>query len=178
MAAGPGKVVFVFPGQGGQWAGMGAELLGCCPVFAAEVAVCDEALVPLLGWRVGDVLRGVPGAPRLERPDVVQPVLFTMMVALARVWRWLGVVPAAVAGHSQGEIAAAYVAGICPWTTRRGWWRPEPGAGRPWPGPGRWPRCGSPNPRPRSGGPLAGAGGRGGERPVVGGRLRPGDAGG
>ena len=55
---------------------------------------------------------GVPGAPALERPDVVQPALFTVMVALAGVWRWLGVEPAAVAGHSQGEIAAACVAGI------------------------------------------------------------------
>ena len=50
----------------------------------------------------------------LVRPDVVQPVLFTVMVSLAGVWRWLGVVPAAVAGHSQGEIAAAYVAGVLP----------------------------------------------------------------
>ncbi|HEV3292376.1 MAG TPA: type I polyketide synthase, partial [Streptosporangiaceae bacterium] len=50
---GPGKVVFVFPGQGGQWPGMGADLLECCPVFAEQVADCDRVLEPLLGWRVG-----------------------------------------------------------------------------------------------------------------------------
>ena len=112
VAGQPRRVVFVFPGQGGQWPGMGAELLGCCPVFADQVAGCDRVLEPLLGWRPSDVLVQAPGAPALEGPEVVQPALFTVMVALAGVWRWLGVEPAAVAGHSQGEIAAAYVAGI------------------------------------------------------------------
>jgi polyketide synthase 12 len=109
---GLGKAVFVFPGQGGQWTGMGADLLESCPVFAGEVAACDRVLEPLLGWRPSDVLSGAAGAPALERPDVVQPALFTMMAGLARVWWWLGVEPAAVAGHSQGEIAAAYMAGV------------------------------------------------------------------
>src|SRR5262249_45376270 len=47
----------------------------------------------------------------LERVDVVQPALFTMMVCLAALWRSVGIVPDAVIGHSQGEIAAAHVAG-------------------------------------------------------------------
>src|ERR1700689_2908965 len=58
-----------------------------------------------------DVLRGVPGAPSLERIDVVQPVLFAMMVSLARLWGVCGVRPDVVIGHSQGELAAAHVAG-------------------------------------------------------------------
>ncbi|MGX6744345.1 SDR family NAD(P)-dependent oxidoreductase [Streptomyces xantholiticus] len=110
--AAPGaKPVFVFPGQGAQWEGMGVELLDSSPVFAAEIAACGEALAEFVDWRLEDVLRGVPGAPSLERVDVVQPALFAVMVSLAALWRSYGVEPSAVVGHSQGEIAAAYVAG-------------------------------------------------------------------
>ncbi|MFI9630946.1 SDR family NAD(P)-dependent oxidoreductase, partial [Streptomyces sp. NPDC052042] len=105
------RVAFVFPGQGAQWAGMGAELLGSSPVFATELARCEAALAPFVDWSLTDVLRGVPGAPGLDRVDVVQPVTFAVMVSLAAMWRWLGVEPTAVIGHSQGEIAAAHVAG-------------------------------------------------------------------
>jgi acyl transferase domain-containing protein len=104
-----GQTVFVFPGQGGQWAGMGAELAGVSPVFAARLAECSAALAPFTGWRVEDVLSDVSA---LERVDVVQPALWAVMVSLAAVWQASGVVPDAVAGHSQGEIAAAVVAGI------------------------------------------------------------------
>jgi rifamycin polyketide synthase modules 1, 2 and 3 len=106
-----GKVVFVFPGQGAQWAGMAAALLESSPVFAREVGACGEALSAYVDWRLEDVLRGAPGAPPLERVDVVQPALFAVMAGLAALWRSYGVEPAAVVGHSQGEIAAAYVAG-------------------------------------------------------------------
>ncbi|MEU0477536.1 beta-ketoacyl synthase N-terminal-like domain-containing protein, partial [Streptomyces olivaceus] len=105
------RVVFVFPGQGAQWAGMGAELMAESPVFAARMRECAEALDPLTGWSLLDVVAGAPGAPSLDRVDVVQPASFAMMVALAEVWRAAGVMPAAVVGHSQGEIAAACVAG-------------------------------------------------------------------
>jgi pimaricinolide synthase PimS2 len=106
-----GKVVFVFPGQGGQWAGMAAGLTESCPAFAARLAECAAALQPHVDWPVADVLAGADEA-LLERVDVVQPVLWAVMVALAAAWESVGVVPAAVAGHSQGEIAAAAVAGI------------------------------------------------------------------
>ncbi|MGW8066955.1 type I polyketide synthase, partial [Streptomyces ziwulingensis] len=108
---GLGGVVFVFPGQGSQWAGMAVELLDTCPVFAARIAECAGALAPFVEWSLLDVLRGVGGAASLERVDVVQPALWAVMVSLAEVWRSRGVVPAAVVGHSQGEIAAAVVAG-------------------------------------------------------------------
>ncbi|WP_275563068.1 acyltransferase domain-containing protein, partial [Streptomyces sp. 5-6(2022)] len=103
--------VLVFPGQGSQWAGMGAELLGASPVFAARVAECERALAPYVDWSLTDVLRGAEGAADLGRVDVVQPVLWAVMVSLAAVWAGHGVRPAAVVGHSQGEIAAAVVAG-------------------------------------------------------------------
>ncbi len=106
-----GRVAFVFPGQGAQWVGMGAELLGESEVFAEGLAECAGVLDPLTGWSLLDVVRGVEGGASLERVDVVQPVSFAVMVALARVWLAAGVVPSVVVGHSQGEIAAACVAG-------------------------------------------------------------------
>ncbi len=106
-----GKTVLVFPGQGSQWPGMGAELLSSSAVFAESVAACDSALSEFVDWSVADVLRGAPGAASLDRADVVQPALWAVLVSLAEVWRSFGVVPDAVVGHSQGEIAAAVVAG-------------------------------------------------------------------
>ncbi|MGW2025273.1 beta-ketoacyl synthase N-terminal-like domain-containing protein, partial [Streptomyces decoyicus] len=106
-----GEAVFVFPGQGSQWVGMAVELLDSSPVFAGRLAECEAALRPFTDWSLSGVLRGVDGAPGLDRVDVVQPVLWAVMVSLAEVWRAHGVEPAAVVGHSQGEIAAACVAG-------------------------------------------------------------------
>ncbi|PRY01755.1 type I polyketide synthase [Allonocardiopsis opalescens] len=112
-AAGPtaAEAVFVFPGQGSQWPGMGLELLETSPEFARALGECAAAVERHVDWRVLDVLRGVEGAPSLERVDVVQPVLWAVMVSLAELWRSAGVTPAAVVGHSQGEVAAACVAG-------------------------------------------------------------------
>ncbi|WP_435604209.1 type I polyketide synthase [Streptomyces sp. bgisy130] len=110
-AADPGRTVFVFPGQGSQWVGMAVELLDSSPVFSGRLAECEAALGPFIDWSLTAVLRGAEGAPGLDRVDVVQPVLWAVMVSLAEVWRAHGVEPAAVVGHSQGEIAAACVAG-------------------------------------------------------------------
>ncbi|MGW4057240.1 beta-ketoacyl synthase N-terminal-like domain-containing protein [Amycolatopsis sp. NPDC004747] len=104
----PGKVVWVFPGQGTQWAGMGRELLEASPVFAARIAECAAGLRPWVDWSLVDVLRGEGD---LERVDVLQPACFAVMVGLAAVWESVGVRPDAVVGHSQGEIAAACVSG-------------------------------------------------------------------
>ncbi len=108
---GSSRPVFVFPGQGSQWAGMAVELIDGSPVFAQHIEACESALGPHIDWSLSGVLRGEAGAPPLERLDVLQPLLFAVMVSLAGLWRACGVHPAAVVGHSQGEIAAAHVAG-------------------------------------------------------------------
>ncbi|MGW4059751.1 SDR family NAD(P)-dependent oxidoreductase [Amycolatopsis sp. NPDC004747] len=109
VAGGAGPVL-VFPGQGSQWAGMAVELLDSSDVFAARWAECEAALASFVDWSLTEVARS--GDPALlERVDVVQPLLWAVMVCLAETWRAAGVEPAAVIGHSQGEIAAAVVAG-------------------------------------------------------------------
>ncbi|MFJ6086959.1 type I polyketide synthase [Streptomyces sp. NPDC092369] len=106
-----GGTVFVFPGQGSQWPAMARELLDTEPDFAASIDAVASALAPHTDWSLHDLLRGTPDAPSLECADVVQPALFAVMVSLAALWQARGVRPDAVIGHSQGEIAAAHVAG-------------------------------------------------------------------
>nr|WSX19092.1 type I polyketide synthase [Streptomyces tubercidicus] len=103
------RVALVFPGQGSQWLGMADQLLAASPVFAGRMAECGVALSEFVSWKLDEVLSD---EDMLARVDVVQPVLWAVMVSLAAVWEDCGVVPSAVVGHSQGEIAAACVAGI------------------------------------------------------------------
>lgn len=111
QATGPGRLVFVFPGQGSQYPDMAMDLYRYSSVYAHALDACDSALRDFTGWSVLDVLQQSPGAPTLDQVDVVQPTLFAVMVSLAALWRSLGIVPDVVVGHSQGEIAAAYIAG-------------------------------------------------------------------
>ncbi|MEU6117408.1 beta-ketoacyl synthase N-terminal-like domain-containing protein [Streptomyces sp. NPDC047117] len=108
-AKGSGGTVFVFPGQGPHWVGMTARLRATDPVFAAAVREVDEAMRPVLGRSVLDLIEH--GADGRLATEHVQPALFTVAVGLAATWRAAGVQPAAVIGHSMGEVAAAYVAG-------------------------------------------------------------------
>ncbi|MFE5858904.1 type I polyketide synthase, partial [Streptomyces sp. NPDC056500] len=109
--AGVGKTVLVFPGQGSQWDAMARDLYVSAPVFRARLDECASALSAYVDWDLLEVLLTDDGASLLARVDVVQPALFAVMVSLAALWRFHGLEPDAVVGHSQGEIAAACVAG-------------------------------------------------------------------
>ncbi|MES9542849.1 SDR family NAD(P)-dependent oxidoreductase [Actinomadura sp. NPDC000600] len=105
-----GRPVLVFPGQGSQWVGMGRELLDSSEVFGGWVEECELVLSRYVDWSLREVLERADEAD-LARIEVLQPLLFAVMVGIARIWASLGVLPGAVVGHSQGEVAAAYVAG-------------------------------------------------------------------
>ena len=106
-AAGSGTV-FVYSGQGSQWAGMGRQLLAEEPAFAAAVAELEPAFVAQVGFSLRDVLAGGEPVVGIER---IQPVLVGVQLALTALWRSDGVEPDAVIGHSMGEVTAAVVAG-------------------------------------------------------------------
>jgi acyl transferase domain-containing protein/acyl carrier protein len=106
------KLVFVFPGQGSQWFGMGRSLLEQEPVFRDVVERCDRAMRPYGDWSLLRELTATDAAQsRLNEVDIIQPALFAIQIALAALWRSWGIEPHAVVGHSMGEVAAAHVAG-------------------------------------------------------------------
>ena len=106
----PGKVVFVFPGQGGQWHGMARSLLQLEPVFHDTIMACAEIIREGFGWSLMDVIHSKDTAP-LENIGVIQPMLFSIQVGLSALWQSWGIQADAVIGHSMGEVAAACHAG-------------------------------------------------------------------
>src|SRR3984957_3157350 len=100
--------VFLYSGQGSQWAGMGRQLLAEEPAFAAAVAELEPDFVAQVGFSLRDVLLAGEPVVGIER---IQPVLVGMQLALTALWRSYGVEPDAVIGHSMGEVTAAVVAG-------------------------------------------------------------------
>ncbi len=104
-------VVMVFPGQGSQWVGMGAELFEGERAFREVIEACSEVVRVEAGWSLVDELRATAAEARLERIEIIQPLLVAVMIGLARLWGELGVRPAAVCGTSLGEIAAACACG-------------------------------------------------------------------
>jgi acyl transferase domain-containing protein len=113
-AAGTGVTVFVFPGQASRWMDAAVGLLETSPVFADQMRLCDAAFAELVDWPLLEAIRGGFGSQdfaSLDQVDVAQPMHFAVLVSLAAQWRASGLQPDAVLGHSQGEIAAAYVAG-------------------------------------------------------------------
>lgn len=107
----PGTIVFVFPGQGSQWLGMGRGLLQRESVFAEAIERCESALGRFVDWSLHAQLHTDDPRAWEGRIDIIQPTLFAIEVALAELWRSWGIEPDAVVGHSMGEVAAAVVAG-------------------------------------------------------------------
>lgn len=105
----PPMIAFLFTGQGCQYPGMASGLL-VEPRFRATLARCDAALGDRLGRPIAELIAAGAGVD-LARTDILQPVLFAIEYAVADLWRSWGIVPAAVIGHSLGEIAAACFAG-------------------------------------------------------------------
>jgi len=104
--------VFVFSGQGPQWWGMGRELLKEEPLFRKKIGECDKLFHEFGGWSLLKELSHDEKSSRLQQTIFAQPAIFALQVALADLWQSWGVRPAAVVGHSVGEVAAAHVAGI------------------------------------------------------------------
>ncbi|MBO9357394.1 SDR family NAD(P)-dependent oxidoreductase [Bordetella petrii] len=102
--------VFVYSGNGSQWAGMGRQLLAE-PVFAEAVHEIDNHFEPLAGYRLADELARTDGANQYERTEIAQPALFAIQVGITRMLAQRGIVPTAVVGHSVGEVAAAWACG-------------------------------------------------------------------
>jgi acyl transferase domain-containing protein len=105
------RTVFVFPGQGGQWAGMGRSLLREERIFREAVEDCGRIIQGFTGWSVMEQLLSAEGESCFSRVDIVQPTLFAVMIGLTALWRSWGLEPDAVVGHSMGECVAAAVSG-------------------------------------------------------------------
>lgn len=107
----PGSIAFIYAGNGAQWLGMGRRLCEESPRFAEILADLDAQMRPLAGFSLLEELSAEGEAARIDDTVVAQPLLFAIQVAVTRLLGEQGVAPAAVAGHSVGEVAAAWAAG-------------------------------------------------------------------
>jgi acyl transferase domain-containing protein len=105
------RLIAAYSGQGSQWPGMGDDLMAE-PAAVAVIERCDAVVRELAGWSVREALTAPREAAGLDRTEFAQPAIFTVQAALTELWRRRGVEPDAVIGHSVGEIAAAYAAGV------------------------------------------------------------------
>ncbi len=104
--------VFVFSGMGPQWWRMGRELLERSPSFLAKARDCDRVFRSISGWSILDEMLRDQESSKILETQIAQPANFVLQVSLAAMLRGMGIEPAAVVGHSVGEVAAAYVAGV------------------------------------------------------------------
>lgn len=105
-------LVFVFSGMGPQWWGMGRQLLEAEPVFRAAMEQCDALFQQMAGWSLLAEFRVAEAHSRMHETEVAQPANFALQVALDALWRHWGITPDVIVGHSAGEAAAAYAAGM------------------------------------------------------------------
>jgi iturin family lipopeptide synthetase A len=105
------QIVWVFSGQGGQYAGMGRELFRDNAIFRAAVMECDAIIQTLAQWSISELLQEENDLDRLNAAVYAQPLQVVVQIALARLWQHWGIHPAAIVGHSLGELPAAFFAG-------------------------------------------------------------------
>jgi acyl transferase domain-containing protein/acyl carrier protein len=110
--AGRQKIAFVCSGMGPQWWAMGRDLLRREAVFREVIERCDAAFLPYTGWSLLAELTASEAESRMAETEVAQPANFAVQLALAELWRSWGIQPDSVIGHSQGEVAAQYLAGV------------------------------------------------------------------
>jgi acyl transferase domain-containing protein/NADPH:quinone reductase-like Zn-dependent oxidoreductase/SAM-dependent methyltransferase/short-subunit dehydrogenase/acyl carrier protein len=106
------RIAFVMSGQGSQWWGMGRELMRHQPVFRQTIERCDAAMRPWANFSLMEELGRTEESSQMHRTEIAQPAIFAMQMALAELWKFWGVRPSAIVGHSVGEVAAACVAGV------------------------------------------------------------------
>jgi acyl transferase domain-containing protein/acyl carrier protein len=106
------NLAFVFSGMGPQWWAMGRQLLHDEPVFRQVIKQCDALLRQHADWSLWDELTADEARSRINEAHIAQLAIFALQVGLATLWRSWGVEPAAIVGHSAGEVAAAHVAGV------------------------------------------------------------------
>ncbi|RPK37887.1 Phthiocerol/phenolphthiocerol synthesis polyketide synthase type I PpsA [Streptomyces sp. ADI92-24] len=106
------RLVWVFTGMGPQWWAMGRGLLASEPVFRDAVTACDREIRKIVGWSLMDEMAADESRSRMAETWLAQPANFAVQIGLAALWRSYGIRPDAVVGHSTGEIAAFYEAGV------------------------------------------------------------------
>ncbi|RYP44832.1 hypothetical protein DL768_008731 [Monosporascus sp. mg162] len=110
----PPEVIFVFTGQGAQWATMGTRLMLDFPSVLSDLALMDKALSELPeppAWTIEGELRKSKDISRINKAELCQPLCTAIQIVIVNLLRTSGISPAAVVGHSSGEVAAAYASG-------------------------------------------------------------------
>ncbi len=106
------KIIFVYSGMGGNWAGMGQSLFVQNPVFKKAICECDKILSQFSSWSIiNEILRSVD-ISRICKTKYAQVCLFAFQYALTKVWKSYGIYPNAVIGHSYGETYSFYESGV------------------------------------------------------------------
>ncbi|MBF8268848.1 MAG: hypothetical protein HW386_557 [Gammaproteobacteria bacterium] len=105
------KIALIFSGNGSQWAGMGVGLLAA-PAFKAKIEEIDKVFEPVSGWSIREELLCDRSTSRIEYTEIAQPLLFAVQLGVLQILKQYGIEATAVLGHSVGEVAAAYAAGI------------------------------------------------------------------